>query len=98
MREHSFDQFYMVAKFKLPKVEDLRPATINFDSRCSYLDGNDSYLAKFMRHCLKNMPYMELYKRQIKYYNITAHKILKKDIGQILPTFLTDKRPKKEQY
>ena len=48
-----------------------------------------------MRHCLKIVPYMEFYRRQIKYYNITAHKILTKDIGLILPTFPTDKRPKR---
>ena len=95
MLSHSFDQFYVLAKFELPKVEDLRLATINFDSRCSYLDGNDSYLTKLMRHCLKIVPYVELYKRQIKYYNITAHKILTKDIGLIWPTFPTDKRPKR---
>ena len=85
----------MVAKFELPKVEDLRIKTIDFDSRCSYLDGNDSYLTKLMRHCVKIVPYMEFYKRQIKYHNNTAHKILTKDIGLILPTFPTDKRPKR---
>ena len=85
----------MVAKFELPKVEDLRLTTINFDSRCSYLDSNGSYLSKLMRHCLRIVPYMEFYQRQIEYCDITAHKILTKDIGLILPTFLTKKRPKR---
>ena len=29
---HSFDRFYMVAKYELPKVEDLKFITISYDS------------------------------------------------------------------
>ena len=36
---HSFDRFYLVAKFKLPKVEDLKLTAIDFDPTCSYLNG-----------------------------------------------------------
>ena len=39
--------------------------------------------------------FVEFYKRQIEYYNITAYKILTKDIGLILSTFLTEKRSKR---
>ena len=35
---HSFDRFYVVTKFELPKIEDLHLTTIQFDSTCSYLD------------------------------------------------------------
>ena len=45
--------------------------------------------------CLRIVPYIEFYKRQIEYYNITAHKILTKEIGLILPTFPTEKRTKR---
>ena len=31
MLSHSFDQFYIVIKFELPKTEDLRLATFKFD-------------------------------------------------------------------
>ena len=34
---HCFDRFYVVTKFKLPRVEDLKPTTVPFDSKCSYL-------------------------------------------------------------
>ena len=34
-------------------------------------------------------------KKQIEYYNHTAYKILKAEICLILPTFPTDKRPKR---
>ena len=54
MLSHSFDRFYVVAKFELPKVEDLRFTTVDCDSKCSYLASNDSYLRKLMGHCLKS--------------------------------------------
>ena len=31
---HSFDRFYVVTKFELPKVEDLKFMTISYDSDC----------------------------------------------------------------
>ena len=37
MLSHSFDGFYIVAKFELPKVEDLKLVTFQFDFKCSYL-------------------------------------------------------------
>ena len=45
MFSHSFNRFYVVANFELPKVEELRLTTVavDFDSRCSYLARNDSY-------------------------------------------------------
>ena len=36
MLSHSFDRFYIVTKFKLPKTKDLRLATFKFDFECSY--------------------------------------------------------------
>ena len=41
------------------------------------------------------MPYVELYKKQIEYYKHTAYETLTNEIGLTLPTFLTDKRPKR---
>ena len=87
-------QFYVVAKFELPKVGDLKRMTIDFDSNCSYLDGNGNYIKKLLRHCLRIAPYIDFYRRQIAYYNITAHRIMTKDKGLILPTFPTEKRLK----
>ena len=37
MLSHSFDRFYVVKKFKLPKIEDLHLLTIQFDSTFNYL-------------------------------------------------------------
>ena len=95
MLSHSFDRFYMVTKFELPRVEDLKLKTTDFDPNCSYLNGNEKYMKKLQRHCLRITPYFDFYRRQIAYYNITAYRILMKDIGLILPTYPTHKRPKR---
>ena len=36
MLSHSFDRFYIVTKFELPKMKDLKLATFGFDFKCSY--------------------------------------------------------------
>ena len=36
MLSHSFDWFYIVTKFELPKTKDLKLATFRFDFECSY--------------------------------------------------------------
>ena len=81
MLSHSFDRFYVVTKFELPKVEDLKHATVQFDSICSYLAArNDtqlsSYFHKLLAYCQKIVPYVEFYKKQISYNNHLAHEIL----------------------
>ena len=35
---HSFDRFYIVTKFKLPKVENLKFDDIPYDAECAHLD------------------------------------------------------------
>ena len=35
---HSFDRFYVVTKFELPKVQDLQFTTIPHDKGCNHLD------------------------------------------------------------
>ena len=48
MLSHSFDQFYIVTKFELPKTKDLRLATFKFDIECSY--ANHKVLTQIMRN------------------------------------------------
>ena len=65
MLSHSFDRFYIVTKFELPKTKDLRLATFKFDFECSYANhssSNTNY-AKLLKHCMKIMPYVQLYQR-----------------------------------
>ena len=55
---HSFDRFHVVAKFELPKVENLRLTTVDFGSRCCYLASNgtkkNSYLPKTFEILFEN--------------------------------------------
>ena len=43
---HSFDRFFIVTKFELPKVENLKFDDIPYDAECAYLD--DSKPGKFL--------------------------------------------------
>ena len=94
MLSHSFNRFYVVAKFELPKVEDLKLTATDFDPTCSYLNDEGKYIPKLKRYCLRIAPYIDFYQTQIKYYNLTAYRILTRDIGLILLTYPTVKRPK----
>ena len=38
MLSHSFDRFYVVTKFILPTINDLKVSPIDFASECSYLN------------------------------------------------------------
>ena len=96
MLSHSFDQFYIVTRFELPKAKDLRLATFKFDFKCSYANhtSTNTNYAKLLKCCMKIVLYAQLYQRQIQYYNQTTYDTLINDIGKILPNFLTDSRHK----
>ena len=97
MLSHSFDRFYIVTKFELPKTKDLKLATFGFDFECSYANHTSTSITDYVRlmnYCMKIAPYAQLYQRQIQYYNKTAYDTLANDIGKILPKFPTDKRQK----
>ena len=62
---HSFDRFYVMTKFKLPKAEDLHLTTVPFNFKCSYLVmGKDKiiilYLVSFQNfwHIVKQLYHM----------------------------------------
>ena len=49
---HSLDRFYVVTKFELPKVEDLKFIIISYDTDCKYLDtarSRKDYLLELIR-------------------------------------------------
>ena len=37
MLVHSFDRFYIITKFILPKLDDLKLSPIRYDKECNYL-------------------------------------------------------------
>ena len=49
MLSQSFDRFYVITKFGLPTVEDLRFLPFEFNSNCRYLDADvsDSIHSKY---------------------------------------------------
>ena len=50
---HSFDRFYVVTKFELLKVEDLKLTTMTYDPNCTYLDDvkdRKDYPIELVRH------------------------------------------------
>ena len=59
MLSHSFDKFYIVMKFELPKAKDLRLATFKFDFKYSYANhtSTNTNYAKLLKYCMKIVPY-----------------------------------------
>ena len=95
MLAHSCDRFYMVTKFILPMLDDLKLSPIRYDKECKYiwdLDNQDNEEIKLnikdlLLYCAKLRPYMAFYKMQIKARNATAHHIWKHEVDLILPKF-----------
>ena len=59
MHSHSIDQFYIVTKFELPKIKDLRLVTFKFDFKCNcanHTNTNTNYV-KLLKYCMKIAPY-----------------------------------------
>ena len=57
---HSFDRFYVVAKYKIPKVEHLQFTTFAFDLMCNHLNiSKKSYLLRYIKHCRRIAPYVK---------------------------------------
>ena len=56
MLSHSFDHFYIMTKFELPKTKDLRLATFKFDFKCSYANhsSTNTNYAKLLKYCMKS--------------------------------------------
>ena len=99
---HSFDRFYMVTKFELPKVHDLQFTTIPYDKNCEHLEDAKrkgrltlGVIDDIKTYCVKITPYIEYHRQQIDYYNQTATDILTNEIALILPTFNKNDRHKR---
>ena len=101
MLSHSFDRFYIVTKFELPKTKDLKLATFGSDFECSYANHTSTSTtdyARLMNYCMKITQYARLYQRQIQYYNKTAYNTLANDIGKYYLSFQLTRAKKLEQY
>ena len=76
MLTHSFDRLYVVTKFEMPKIEDLKLTTFTFDFACKHLMSDRTFMQKYLKHCQRIVPYIRLYQKQVQYYNQTAYNIL----------------------
>ena len=99
---HSFDRFYVVTKFELPKVQDLQFTTIPYDKNCEHLEDAKSkgglslgLIDEIKTYCVKIAPSIQYYKKQIEYYNWTATDIMTNEIALMLPTFNKNERQKR---
>ena len=95
MLSHSFNRFYVVTKFILPSIGDLKFSKLNYDNTCAYLNNRSpqstetrKHMLDLMTFCKKKELFVMYYKRLIKSYNHMAHNILENEINLILPQVL----------
>ena len=99
MLTHSFDRFYVVAKYTIPKIENLKFTSFSFDLMCNHLNiSKKSYLLRYIRHYKRIAPYVKVYKQQIDYYKQTAYNILQNEVGLILPSFNNNNNNGKKRF
>ena len=102
MLGHSFDRLYVVTKFILPTLDDLKLSPIGYDKECNYipdLDDQNNEIKKNIKdlllYCNKLKPFMAFYKMQIKACNATVHHILKNEVDLIFSKFYMEQRNKR---
>ena len=86
MLSHSFDRIYVVTKFILLIIDDLKCSPTDFNSECSYLNIDlkrhrypMQYIPNIKKFCMEIVPFVDFHKKQIDYYNKTVHDILMKE-------------------
>ena len=92
MLTHSFDRFYLVTKFILPLIGDLKFSNLNYDNTCTYLDSKIAQSTETRKYMLdlrtfwkKIESFVVYYTRLIKSYDNTTHNILQNEINLLLP-------------
>ena len=78
-----FDKFYIVTKFMLPSMGDIKFSKLNFYHTCTYMNkeyapntDTRKYLTELKTYCNKIKPFVSHYYKLIKSYNITVYNIL----------------------
>ena len=94
MLVHSFNRLYVVTKFILHTVKDLKFLTINFNETCHYLHEKNGhsvdakqYISYLIVYCRKIIPFVHYYKEQISSFNCTVPSILTNKMLLILSKF-----------
>ena len=92
MLTHSFNRFYIITKFILPSIEDIKFSNLKFNASCSYMNkeytpnmDSHRYLTELKTYCNKIRPFVSYYSNLIKSYNNTVYDILENKIKPLLP-------------
>ena len=92
MLAHSFDRFYVVTKFMLPMIGNLKFSKLDFDYTCAYTENEYAhntesrrYMLELKAFCNKVRPFVTYYNKIINSYNNTTHNIWEKEIKLLLP-------------
>ena len=92
MLMHSFNRFYIITKFILPSIGDIRFLHLTFDDSCSYMNkeytpdmDSNRYLKELNTYCNKLKPFISYYSKLIKSYNSTVYDLLENEIKPLLP-------------
>ena len=92
MLAHSFDRFYIITKFMLPSMGDLKFSNLNFDHSFTYMNmkytpntDSSKYLTELKTYCNKIKPFVSHYSKLIKSYNATVYNILTNELRPLLP-------------
>ena len=92
MLAHSFDRIYVVTKFMLPMVGDIKFSKLNFDHTCTYMKkdyapNTDSrkYLTELRTYSNKIKQFVSHYSTLNNSYNKTTNDILQNEIRLLLP-------------
>ena len=63
---HSFDRFYVVTKFEMPKIDDLKLTTFTFlYCVCKHLMSDRTFMQIYLKYCQRIVPYVRLYQKQV---------------------------------
>ena len=99
MLTHSFERFYIITKFILPLIGDIRFLQLTFDDSCSYMNKeympntvSNRYLKELKMYCNKLKPFISYYSKLIKSYNSTIYDLLENKIKPLLPNKPRQKR------
>ena len=65
---HSLDRFYIVTKFILPSIGDLKFSKLNYDNTCSYLDNRNTQNTETRKHMLDLMTFFKKIEPFVLYY------------------------------
>ena len=71
MLAHSFDRFYIVTKFILPSIGDLKFSKLHYDNACTCLNEKNAcdaetkkYIFDLLAYSVKIRPYVEYCKQE----------------------------------